>query len=696
MHSERSPAFNNRASANRTFRQDVPLVLEGHTDASVNCVLPLQDGGVLLGTSIGVARGACSPPRVDLVLPTAGPVASLVCWGKDVHAAVGAQVLCVSIGGGSAQVTSVHSIPSPALRLTVGPNGVVALGAFGAVLINSDTLIPAPRSEGFVSGAVGPGGVLYAASKDAVWMLDDSRWLAVSIDRLDRSAEIRDIAFDMHGHLYLATSHGIYAASAGFAESIGGSEGLPCEDVRSVALSGESILAATALGAAAFRDGRWHLYAGQRWLPDGDVLCASLDSDGCLWIGTSRGPAVVQGAEMTLERKAGLFLEKLRARHVRQGYVTSCILQRPGDLDSFIHEASDNDGLWTALYVAAESFRYAVTKAPDAAANARESVNALIRLQEVTPIPGYPARAYVRTGEKVVKSTGEWHPTDDGSGEWKGDTSSDELDGHFFAFSIYHDLVADEHEKARVAGAAAAIADHLIRNGFLLIDLDGQHTTWGVFSPDLLNGPWEAQRGLNSLEILSHLKATYHLTGEERFQQAYLDLVHNHHYALNTIKQKIIEPGHVNHSDDELAFLAYYPLLMYETDPDLRRIYTLSLERSWQIERPEACPLYNIIYSALTGRDGDIEASIRTLQEIPLDLISWTMRNSGRSDVVLDEVEGRFGEVQSVVPVSPAERAVMKWNGNPYRLDGGSDGREEDDGTFFLLPYWMGRYYGLL
>jgi len=270
------------------------------------------------------------------------------------------------------------------------------------------------------------------------------------------------------------------------------------------------------------------------------------------------------------------------------------------------------------------------------------------------------------------------------------------LDGHFFAFSIYHDLVADEQERARVARAAAAIADHLIRNGFLLIDTDGQHTTWGVFAPELLNGPWEAQRGLNSLEILSHLKATYHLTGEERFQQAYLDLVRTHHYAINTIKQKITEPGHVNHSDDELAFLAYYPLLMYETDPDLRRIYRLSLERSWQIERPEACPLYNIIYAALTGRDGDIEASVRTLQEIPLDLITWTMRNSGRSDVVMDEVEGRFGEVQSMIPVSPAERAVMKWNGNPYRLDGGNGGREEDDGTFFLLPYWMGRYYRLL
>jgi hypothetical protein len=38
----------------------------------------------------------------------------------------------------------------------------------------------------------------------------------------------------------------------------------------------------------------------------------------------------------------------------------------------------------------------------------------------------------------------------------------------------------------------------------------------------------------------------------------------------------------------------------------------------------------------------------------------------------------------------------MKWNSNPFDIDGGSGGRGEDDGAAFLLPYWMGRYLGLL
>ena len=38
---------------------------------------------------------------------------------------------------------------------------------------------------------------------------------------------------------------------------------------------------------------------------------------------------------------------------------------------------------------------------------------------------------------------GEWHWTPDGRYYWKGDTSSDEIVGHFFIFSIAYDLLPD-------------------------------------------------------------------------------------------------------------------------------------------------------------------------------------------------------------------------------------------------------------
>jgi hypothetical protein len=139
-------------------------------------------------------------------------------------------------------------------------------------------------------------------------------------------------------------------------------------------------------------------------------------------------------------------------------------------------------------------------------------------------------------------------------------------------------------------------------------------------------------------------------------------------------------------------------LLRYEKNEALRKIYAESLERSWQIERAERNPLWNFIYAAGTGaKEFDVEASMRTLEEIPLDLVSWTISNSHRLDLLLDASVDRFGRRQSALTVLPYdELPMMKWNGSPYRVDGGNGGRSEDDGAYFLLPYWMGRYHDFI
>ncbi|HAA74188.1 TPA: transcriptional regulator, partial [Candidatus Latescibacteria bacterium] len=229
-----------------------------------------------------------------------------------------------------------------------------------------------------------------------------------------------------------------------------------------------------------------------------------------------------------------------------------------------------------------------------------------------------------------------------------------------------------------------------------IIGKDGKRTRWGVWAPEYLNGPWRAQRGLNSLEILSHLKSAHHITGDDRYGDAYRDLIENHGYAENARHVKLTLPGHVNHSDDELAFISYYPLLKYETDEGLRSIYLESLEESWQEERPERNPWWNYIYGAVTENACDVEEAARTLREIPLDLIDWPIRNSHRADIRLDADRGRKGELQSIGVLPYDELPALKWNANPYALDGGGNATREDDGTYFLLPYWMGRYYGFL
>ena len=72
-------------------------------------------------------------------------------------------------------------------------------------------------------------------------------------------------------------------------------------------------------------------------------------------------------------------------------------------------------------------------------------------------------------------------------------------------------------------------------------------------------------------------------------------------------------------------------------------------------------------------------------------------RSTGRRDIKVNRAASRFRRPQATTALPPSERPFMRWNGNPYALAGGDAlGRSEDDGTVWLLPYWMGRYHGFI
>jgi len=463
---------------------------------------------------------------------------------------------------------------------------------------------------------------------------------------------------------------------------------------------------------------RWRLFHARRWLPDDHVQGLASSGDGSsVWVRTVGGMARLQQKETTLDTKISEIEANLRKRHVRHGLVGEINLAEPGKLDSgWVQHSSDNDGLWTSMYVGAEVYRYGVTHDEQAKKNARESLDALMFLERVTGIPGFVARSVVPIENDPKKYGGEWHRSADGKWWWKGDTSSDELDGHYFAYAVYYDIVADEKEKAEIRKYVERITDHILDHGLYYVGPPGKPTTWGVWAPEKLNHDldWIDDRGLNSLEILSHLKTAEYIVGKPRYAQVAKELIEKHSYHINTVDQKLVWPhSAVNHSDDELAFLAYHQLLLYERDPKLRKIYLASLRRSWQIERPEHSPFFNYIYASglqasqwtkpqqrppeafVDPAQYDRDACIAWFRDVPADTIGWRIENSKRRDLgELSQNRGQQPYSRMVLPAS--ERRVMKWNGDPYELDGGSSGRERDDGTFILLPYWMGRYHRFL
>lgn len=467
--------------------------------------------------------------------------------------------------------------------------------------------------------------------------------------------------------------------------------------------------------------GAWSMRHSKRWLCGDDVRDIVFDRHGSAWIATNAGVSVLSARPMTLSAKADHFHRVLQARHVRPPYlVEKCRLAVPGDTLTWQPLDNDNDGQYTGMYLAMESFRYAVSKQSTARENAARAFNALHFLQTVTGTEGFVARTVIppdwtsmgdpnrsiddqEWAERLVLNPREkrreklWRLSHDRRWLWKGDTSSDEITGHMYGYLFYHDLVADVKEKRRVSDHVCHIVDYIIDHGFVLTDIDGRHTMWGVWAPERLNEDpdWATERGINSLEMLSFLKLAHHLSGKSRYQQIYLDLLHTHHYAQNVLSAKTTNPAWTTHIDDELLALAFPCLLLHEKDQNLKAVYLKSLEQWYESAEKDMSPFFNFTYASLSGGDPRLESSLFFLRDAAWDLRRWRIDNSRRADVAscyfpeLEQVQ-----LNRLLPIS--ERSFFRWDDNPWYPADGDDGATESDGVFWLLPYWMGRYYGYL
>ena len=482
---------------------------------------------------------------------------------------------------------------------------------------------------------------------------------------------------------------------------------------------------ATNTGIITLIEGKISYYSYGAWLMHPTVTKITVSDNGTIAAVTPRGISVITSKYMTLAQKAE-YVDELTEKYFcrNEGYHVGRLLRKYGDLESGWQPNSDNDGLFTGLYCASQCFRYATTKDPKAKANAKKAVEAMIKLTEITGKSGFTARA-TRYNDDPFFGDGnreEWHVCPDNPNcEWLGETSSDEMTGHYFAYGVYYDLVADKKEKAKIAEVVKKITDHIIENNFHLCDVDGVPTTWANWEPELLNNDdrWFFERGTNSLEILSFLKTTYHVTGDEKYNQVFDMLIQKHHYAMNCMQYKC-EDAHIAHIDDQLDFTNIYNLLVYTENEAQKEIFKMGLTHHFEYERVERSPFFNIVYGALTNRNCDIENAAKSLSEMNLDFIVWPTYNSYRKDIEIDTSPEKYGcAPQLKYPVEYSSRVLVNYDGNQFVCDSGVEefvqidkksanraaalpGTDGADGMgtampyIYLLPYWMGRYYGLL
>lgn len=616
--------------------------------------------------------------------------------------------------------------------------------------------LPLPRNLLLRQFALSGTQVIVGGSSGLFEFVSDS-WFRIAVpDKQGRRWGARDVAcvaFDSQSRLWFGIKAGVACRETNDWRFFEGRDGLPWSDFTCMATSprGE-IWFGTTLGAILFDGDDFHYRQGPLWLPNDFVTSIALAEDGTAWFGTSDGVACIKKIDFTLAQKAEFYEGEIE-KYIKRtpfGFVAEAVLRVPGDKSTAEPLDTDNDGLWTAMYGAGECFAYAATGDPKAKQRAKKAFEALRFLQKVTqggkhsPPKGFVART-IRSVALPDPNIGlaeadrahrerdslwkvyepRWPLSQDGQWYWKSDTSSDELDGHYFFYPLYFGFCADtESEKERVREVVRDLTDHLLEHGLTLVDHDGRHTRWAVYSPDYLNRDpnWYPERGLNSLSILSYLAVAAHVTGDQKYTEASRRLIEQHGYHQNAMYPKVqCGPGSGNQSDDEMAFMCYYNLLRYSKDEALKSQIRFSLFSYWANEAPEMNPLFNFICAAhclgkvhvnpfgrfsISPWNGWLEDSMATLRGLPLDRLNWPHKNSHRLDVVRLHPQASIDLYDpNHVPrghrvngkVLPVEnRHFNQWNTDPWRLDYAGNGNVLGAGTVFLLPYYLGLYHGFI
>ncbi len=464
-------------------------------------------------------------------------------------------------------------------------------------------------------------------------------------------------------------------------------------------------------GAFALRDdGKFDYYASRRWLVDDHVVDLAEGPGPSILVLTRQGLSVIDFKPMTLADKAEYFEKVQRLRHIRYGFQARANLRIPGDLSTAYMVDSDNDGLWTSMYLAGELYRYAVTRSDEALRNAYEAFEAMERLTEISGIPGFPARTYERNGYQssdrdpnLPEEQKIWRLTPDGRWRWKSTTSSDESCGHFFVYALFADIVPDKEWRDRAIRQIKIEMDHIIEHDWYLVTWNGKPTQWGRWNPEYVNSfPVSVgDRRLNSTLIIAFLQTAYHFTHDELYKEKAYELMDKHGYLENILRPASVI-GYVegqplsdgwNHSDDEMYFLTVRALIKYAFTDELRQKFFETVKSHWEIERPEKNPLWNFIYAQVGGKEYDLDNSIWWLKEFPLDLVAWNVDNTWRKDITLLKPNFMRRESEEILP---PDECPLTLHNSAYDIKGGEGGRREYPPYIFTLPYWLGRYVGAI
>lgn len=427
------------------------------------------------------------------------------------------------------------------------------------------------------------------------------------------------------------------------------------------------------------------------------------------------------------------------------------------DVESW--QTGENDGLWSALYMGAEAYRYAVTKDPKALDMLKlllrseqdrmdiTSVSGVFTRQLIPPgVPGIACpsdpKAYVPDVEKDdnrwvrVGSDGCLESADPttlafqksarcGLQKYAGwcfldNVSEDEYAGHMFALGAVAKLVDDAEVKGVAVELLRRVGDHLIENELTFVDWDGRVTEHGKIWAGSFFG------GYNAAMSLSFLKTIALATGDAKYETFYRDCllqrsgentcIHHIGATPKPYDDVLFPTGlnlgcKVNFNNYSMYMLSLHGLLWGKLDPEVRQKALHVLEdEMWNpagYERPlseQNNAFFDFIYAAArpTGAASGpataaVENGICMLQEFPAHKLPVALDCPAASCV--EKCKDRFDEPMTDYPRPVSERCIARfvWWGSPYTATPcTAEPRVVKSPADYLVAYWMGRYYGFI
>ncbi len=622
-------------------------------------------------------------------------------------------------------IRKIEKVFPPISTITVTKEGVFAFGHHGVWIINDDHIekVPLNISKGvrnafqasngdlWISTDVG----LYHFSKEDDKLYQDTNELI--------SCYIRDTEFSNANEIWAVGLGGVSIRDNDkLVRTLTYENGIPSGEVNCVEKSPNGTMwIGTNLGVVRYKqDGSHSLRFTKRWLKSNEVRDIKFDKSGAAWIATANGVSKIFSEKYTLSLKEKYFYNRLLRRHVREPWIVYKLgLKEEGDTSTWYAMDDDNDGEYTGIYLSMESVKYSVTKDEASRERAKKAFRFLTFLQEVTETVGFFARTVVPSdwdrvhdgnrkyseqeiADEIVKNPRfkiveeRWRKSKDGKWLWKGDTSSDEMCGHFNGYFHYYEFAADDTEKELIKDHVMKIMDYLIDNNYNFVDIDGKHTRWAVWSPDKLNRDpdWAPERYLNSFELLAFLKFTYHVSGQEKYENEYQRLINEEGYLDNASMVNHKNPAWDIYFDIPMAGYLFPILVKYETDPKLKKFYEDLMDEWFEKQISGHNPLNNFTYCFARNKRVEIANSVNFLIDTPLDLVDWKIDHTKREDINI--VRKPILEEMQISVLPPAsERATVRWDKNPWAAIHGSSYAEREP-VFWLFPYWMGRYLEII